>query len=217
MWVRLPPAAPIPGPPLDIACRATPPDSTSCADSRYLGDEFAYLLAMYLGDGVLSRGRRDVWHLRITLDRRYPGIIARCRNAIEIVSGRRPGLVQRVGCVDVSSYWKHWPCLLTQYGPGPKHRRHVELESWQLYLVRLRPDAFLRGLIHSDGCRTINRVEDFEYPRYFFTNHSAEIRALFGFACDLLGIAHRPNNPYCISVARRRSVAILDQFVGPKA
>ncbi len=216
MWVRLPPAAPTPAAPLDIECRAAPPDVTACADSRYLGAQFTYLLGLYLGDGVLSFGRRNVWHLRITLDRRYPGIIQRCQDAIEAVSPPRPALVQREGCVDVSSYWKHWACVLTQVGRGPKHRRPITLEPWQRYLVQRSPQAFVAGLIDSDGCRTLNRVKGFVYPRYFFTNHSADIRELFGLACDLLGVDYRANNPFCLSVARRRSVEILDRFVGPK-
>ena len=31
------------------------------------------------------------------------------------------------------------------------------------------PKEFLRGLIHSDGCRVLNRVNGKGYPRYFFT------------------------------------------------
>jgi hypothetical protein len=217
MWVRLPPAAPEPTAPLDIECRATPPDATTCVDSRYLGAEFVYLLGMYLGDGVVSPLRRGVWHLRITLDKRYPGIIGRCEAAVEAVVCRNPGLVPREGCVDVSSYWKHWPCVLTQHGPGPKHRRRIELEPWQLYLVKQWPEPFVAGLIHSDGCRTLNRVKGYVYPRYFFSNNSADIRALFGLGCELLGVEYRPNRAYCISVARRGSVEILDRFIGPKA
>jgi hypothetical protein len=39
---------------------------------------------------------------------------------------------------------------------------------------------------------------------------------IFGRACDQLGIEWRPNNPFSLSVARRGSVAPLDEFVGPK-
>ncbi|HEV8373977.1 MAG TPA: helix-turn-helix domain-containing protein [Actinomycetota bacterium] len=35
-------------------------------------------------------------------------------------------------------------------------------------------------------------------------------------ACDALGIEWRPHNRWSLSVARRGSVALLDQFVGPK-
>jgi hypothetical protein len=45
---------------------------------------YAYTLGMYLGDGSISRNRR-IWRLRITLDKKYPAIIDRCRQAIEIL------------------------------------------------------------------------------------------------------------------------------------
>jgi hypothetical protein len=83
----------------------------------------------------------------------------------------------------------------------------------------------IRGLIHSDGCRTINRfrtrlpsgrIADYAYVRYFFTNLSDDIRQIFCEHCDLLGIRWTRSNQKSISVANRRSVAILDSFVGPK-
>ncbi len=80
----------------------------------------------------------------------------------------------------------------------------------------------MKGLIHSDGCRVTNRVRNpagkrYEYPRYFFTNHSADIRGIFERACALIGVESRPNNRYNLSIAHRRSVAILDEFIGPKS
>jgi hypothetical protein len=53
-------------------------------------------------------------------------------------------------------------------------------------------------------------------PRYHFTNESDDIRALFGRACDRMGIDWRQNNRNTFSVARRARVARLDEFVGPK-
>jgi hypothetical protein len=52
---------------------------------------YGYLLGLYLGDGCISRSGR-VWKLRITLDASYPGIIRRCREAIDILM---PGSAQR--------------------------------------------------------------------------------------------------------------------------
>jgi Homeodomain-like domain len=79
---------------------------------------YCYVLGLYLGDGSISRNRR-VWRLRVTLDKKYPAIIDRCRQAIEmLMPGQRTGIVPRVGCVDVSLHSKHWPCLLPQHGPG---------------------------------------------------------------------------------------------------
>lgn len=219
VWVRIPPAAPEPGPPLDVECVAIPPDVTACVDTRYLGAEYAYLLGLYLGDGCVSRWRKNVWALRITLDQKYPGIIDSCSAAITDIKGVPPVRVKRVGCCEVCSTWKHWPCVLPQVGSGMKHRRRIDLTDWQRYIVELHPRPFLRGLIHSDGCRVINRVKKgrYAYSRYHFSNVSSDIRAIFQWACGLVGVESRPNNAVNISVARRRSVAILDEFIGPKA
>jgi hypothetical protein len=56
----------------------------------------------------------------------------------------------------------------------------------------------------------------YAYPRYFFTNHSLDIQQLFRDACDIVGIDYCNNRWHTISVARRASVALLDEIVGPK-
>ncbi len=223
MWVRIPPAVPIPDV-LDIECIASPPDVTLCADRRALGDAYVYLLGMYLGDGCLTQAARAVWRLRISLDRRYPCLIDRCQWAIEQVADRSPGRVPRPGCYEVYSNWKHWRCVFPQHGRGPKHKRRIELQPWQRQLIAAYPGEMVRGLIHSDGSRFQNRVRrtwanqtrEYIYPRYMFVNHSAEIREIFVDACEALGVESRPNRAFSISVARRESVKILDALVGPK-
>ena len=96
------------------------------------------------------------------------------------------------------------------------------LADWQQRVGRTHiAEQFLRGLIHSDGCRFTNTVRHgtkvYEYPRYNFTNRSEDIRRIFCDACDLLGVEWRVMNAWNISVARRASVARLDEFIGPKA
>ena len=126
-------------------------------------------------------------------------------------------LVPRVGCVAVSAYWKHWPCVLPQHGPGKKHERPIALTSWQRKIADAQPEALLRGLIHSDGWRGTNTVtvrdRTYAYARYGFKNLSDDIRRIF---CDAVGVEWRVMNATTISVARRESVARLDEFVGPK-
>ena len=113
-----------------------------------------------------------------------------------------------------------------QHGPGKKHLRPIVLASWQLDLTRAHPGALIRGLIHSDGCRVINRfrtelpsgrVARYSYVRYFFTNHSADIRQIFIDHCELLGIRVTQCNHRNLTVSHRDSVAILEELVGPKA
>jgi hypothetical protein len=61
------------------------------------------------------------------------------------------------------------------------------------------------------------RVAEYAYPRYFFSNLSADIRALFCEYCERLGIRWTQSNHRNISVAQRRSVELLDEFIGPKS
>jgi hypothetical protein len=124
------------------------------------------------------------------------------------------------GCSEVYVYSKTLICLFPQHGRGPKHKRPIRLARWQQRIVQRQPELFVRGLIHSDGCRFTNPVRHgqklYTYPRYNFSNASADIRKLFCDACDLLGVEWRVMNARNISVARRGSVARLDEFVGPK-
>ena len=109
-------------------------------------------------------------------------------------------------------------------GPGPKHLRPILLEPRQQSLVGAYPSELLRGLIHSDGCRATNRIthrrngdiKTYSYPRYMFSNRSADIRRLFFEAAAAMGVEARLNNWFSISVARRESVAILEEIIGPK-
>lgn len=184
-------------------------------------DTYSYLLGPYLGDGCISEGPRKVFKLRITCCSAYPKLLAECQEAVqEVMPLNKVGCVQREGCVEVFSYSKHWICLFPQHGVGPKHQRPIVLAAWQEAMVEEHPRAFLRGLIHSDGCRVINKVKGtgkmYGYSRYHFSNTSEDIKDLFGWACDAIGVQWRVNNRMMISVARRESVALLDEFIGPK-
>lgn len=191
---------------------------------------YAYLLGQYLGDGTINHMRRNVYRLSIYSDLRYPNIIDEVTRAISAVMpmnvvGRREHHQPEYpdgGCVELRAYSKHWPCLFPQHGEGLKHLRSIQLSQWQQQIVREHPRLLLRGLIHSDGCRSINRVVNpktkkmYAYPRYEFSNRSSGIRAIFCEACDLLGIHWTVMNSRSISVARRPDVARMDDFIGPK-
>jgi hypothetical protein len=185
-------------------------------------DTYAYLLGVYLGDGHL-RHWGGGWTLRVTLDVGYPLIIEECAGAIETLRGVAPRPRPHHSgskCINLDSGWRSWPCLLPQHGRGRKHTRAIELHAWQQQIVERHAGSFLRGLIHTDGWRGVNRVHvkgrDYEYPRYQFSNRSDDIRRLFCEACDQLAVEWRPWTQFHISVARRDSVAILDRHVGLK-
>jgi hypothetical protein len=209
------------------AVPAAPRPSAPCphCDRRPLDGSYAYLLGTYLGDGHISISQRTAC-LWIYCAGAWPGIQEEVKRAIKtVIPSTSVSVVQRTGCVAVKSFTKHWLCLFPQHGPGMKHTRPIVLERWQEELVAEHTGDFLRGLFHSDGCRmtnwtrrTVAGVERrYEYPRWFFTNRSADILGLCSASLDRLGIAHRFPRPDTISVARREAVAALDAAVGPKA
>jgi hypothetical protein len=185
---------------------------------------YAALLGFYLGDGCVSRLGRT-YSLRISCDAKYPGIVRDVVRLVEVVRGRGPvNLVGAPGCVVVCGYWNHWPCLFPQHGPGRKHERTLVLEPWQKGIVDAYPDAFVRGLFHSDGCRVTNwttrtvagRTKRYEYGRWQFVNHSGDIQRFCTDALDQLGVPWRQSSWKTISVSRRDAVARLDALVGRK-
>jgi hypothetical protein len=187
-------------------------------NQELLGGEYVHLLGLYLGDGCLSRQAREVYKLRIFLDAKYPGIVAEASNDIESVALRQAGKLVRGGtCVEVYSCWRAWPCLFPQHGDGKKHLRTIELAPWQVHLVAQRPQALLRGLVQSDGCRFQNRGRDgWSSPRYAFKNFSLDIHRIFRDACECVGVRWTAAGADTTYVSRKADVAILDEFIGPK-
>jgi hypothetical protein len=112
-----------------------------------------------------------------------------------VMPSSKVSAVARTGCTAIKSTSKHWLFLFPQHGPGRKHERVIELEPWQERIVAEQPGDFARGLLHSDGCRGINRVRRplkdgdrwYGYPRYLFVNHSIDVLRLCGEALDRLG------------------------------
>ncbi|MFC9390781.1 helix-turn-helix domain-containing protein [Streptomyces venezuelae] len=200
-------------------------------DGRELDEvAYAYLLGLYLGDGHIAHSQAmRVPSLSISCTDTWPGLINACVRAMQaVLPGNHASKVQRQGCIEVKIYSKHLACLFPQHGPGKKHERPIVLEAWQREIVELHPWQFIRGLIHSDGSRITNWTtrliggerKRYEYPRYFFTNSSADIIGLFTGALDRVGVewksANQSRTAQNISVARKASVALMDAHVGPK-
>ncbi|SCD38583.1 MULTISPECIES: transcriptional regulator [unclassified Streptomyces] len=120
----------------------------------------------------------------------------------------------RIACADA------WPGLIDACAEAIRISRPHNKDA--------HPWEFIRGLIHSDGCRITNWAtrmvrgerKRYEYPRYFFTNKSDDIRKLFSDTLTAVGVEWttlaRGSKPLNISVARRASVALMDAHVGPK-
>ncbi|MFI7100327.1 helix-turn-helix domain-containing protein [Streptomyces sp. NPDC050161] len=200
-------------------------------DGRELDDAaYAYLLALYLGDGHIIRysGHR-VPSLMITCGDDWPGLMDACEAAMRAVfPDNSVCRVRKTGCHNVKIYSAHLWCMFPQHGEGKKHERPIVLEPWQQQIVDAHPWEFVRGLIHSDGCRIINWTtrsvggtrKRYEYPRYLFANKSDDIRRLFSDTLTKVGVEWtvlaRGSDPFTVSVARKASVALMDAHIGPK-
>ncbi|MFF9122083.1 helix-turn-helix domain-containing protein [Streptomyces sp. NPDC014889] len=205
-----------------------PTDCPRCTGRGFDRIAYAYLLGLYLGDGhIVSKYKQH--HLSIFCNAAQTGLIAAAEDAMHrVMPSTSVQRRRRPGCVEVKSHTMHWVCMFPQHGTGKKHERKIALEPWQQAIVDAHPWEFIRGLIHSDGCRIKNwttrmvagEPKRYEYPRYFFTNVSDDIRQLYTTTLDKLGIkwthCTRHGNPYNISVARKASVALMDAHVGPK-
>ncbi|MEW2577638.1 helix-turn-helix domain-containing protein [Streptomyces syringium] len=191
---------------------------------------YSYLLALYLGDGhIIQYSEHRVPSLMITCANDWPGLMDDCEKAMRAVFPNNSVCrVRRTGCHNVKMYSKHLWCLFPQHGPGKKHERLIALEPWQEAIVDEYPWEFIRGLVHSDGCRITNWTtrlvggvrKRYEYPRYFFTNKSEDILYLYADTLDIVGVewtmTRRGKDPFNISVARKDSVALMDAHIGPK-
>lgn len=189
---------------------------------------YVCLLGIYLGDGYLLNPQARSPVLEVSLDPRYPGIIDECVASIGRVADTTARVTQRKTpkgeAIRLVATSPMWPQAFPQHGRGRKHERPIHLKPWQRALVDRFPQQLLRGLIHADGARVVNRFtmhlaygpREYRYVRYFFTNLSADIRGIFCDACDRLGVHWTQSNAKNISISSRSSVAILDSFIGSK-
>ena len=187
---------------------------------------YCYLLGAYLGDGTVHA--RKGMALNIVNDLRYPGISSEILRAMAKTFPGRPPRVHpsstgesEILCISHPAIVRAFP----QHGVGRKHLRPIVLTEWQAELTHTFPASLIRGLIHSDGCRVLNRfktklprgrVAEYAYVRYFSSNRSADIRRIFVDHCELLGIRVTQSNHRNLTVSHRQSVAILEEIVGPK-
>lgn len=195
-----------------------PPEVAGEAQRR----AYAYLLGQYLGDGCISEQRRQVFRMRVTCAAAWPLIIDLVGQSMKILLPLNAvGHLMREGCIEVGMSSKRWPALFPQHAGGKKHLRPLSLATWQEAIaLDEHPELFVCGLLHSDGCRSINKVtvrgQEYAYPRYFFSNRSEDIHALYAEALSRLSITST-RSWWNQSVAKRKDVAALDAIGASKA
>ena len=148
-------------------------------------------LGVYLGDRSSLPSGGSVTGYAPSLTRSYRGSsmsvrlrsgssALRTRSTRRLRSGRfadsSKGSARRDRCVLALVAMPLPPPARDESTSGP-----VELADWQRGLLVRYPEALLRGLVHSDGCRFINTGTNWRHPRSSFSDLSSDIRRLF---CD---------------------------------
>lgn len=189
---------------------------------------YSYIFGLYLGDGCLNelKNRENNYRLRITQDNKYPKLIEDCRNAITNLLSTKTWLCNKIGCKDITTSKKDLNLWFPQHGLGKKHEREIKLENWQIIVLDKYPQEFIKGLIHSDGCRYEYEIKNkYKFVGYNFTNKSKDIMDIFTSYLTKLSIKHRireknknkPTSMYVCEITKTSEVIKLDLFIGPKS
>lgn len=185
-----------------------------------IAKHYAYVLGIYLGDGHISRLPRT-WRLRVFQDSGYPNTIDRqVRSIKELFPANKVTISNwhTENCKSISVYNSELVSLFPQHGVGRKHTRKIKLEGWQENIVKQNTQEFLSGLMDSDGCVFIANQSGKEYVRAQFTNKSEDIKDLFCWVCDLLGISYWRKVGYKnINIQRKKDIENLLSFYPQKS
>lgn len=199
---------------------------------------YSYLLGFYLGDGCLAYNRKVAgrsYTLIITNHVGFSVMNQRIKDSIKCLFPNK----------EIGTYQKSYPdrksngidikvtgiCLnlLFPHGDGRKHTRKIELTDWQNQMTEKYPQEFIKGLIESDGCRFAPQKKRCpSYIFYQFSNCSTDIHQIlqniaikiglkFTFRKVIRGKSDLNRAPiYSTFFYDRKSVKILESFIGPK-
>jgi len=186
-------------------------------------EAYSYLLGLYLGDGHIVKTKplkngNAVYKFRIFQDAKYINLIQLCIDRMKLVFETEVNLCNQPGCKEIVCYKNNIPDIFPQHGPGKKHLRDIVLTDWQKDIIKQYPKEFIKGLIHSDGCRYVLKQNGYEYVKYEFKNMSRDILGYFDWACSLIDVDTRRHSNNKASVLRtKKDVDIFESFIGPKS
>jgi hypothetical protein len=134
---------------------------------------------------------------------------------MQLLFNSKAVICNRTGCKEISVYKSNLVEIFPQHGPGKKHLRKLELADWQKEIIAKYPKEFIKGLMHSDGCRYL--VND--AVKYELKNYSNDILDFFEWACSLINVDTRRHskNKTATILRKKKDVDIFETFLGPKS
>lgn len=200
---------------LNSLCPLAPPFDPKIGPS--VEDEaYCYILGLYLGDGYICEFPRTK-RLRIFQYSDHERIISKCEQNLRVIfpnnsvkSHKNPN----EKCTITSVYNSHLNLYFPQHGIGEKHKRKISLVDWQESYIKRNPEAFISGLLDSDGSRYFIRGKKLAYQ---FTQVSEDIKEIFKWSCSLIGINvnTRPGKIQT-HIYRKKYTDILETFYHAK-
>jgi hypothetical protein len=176
---------------------------------------------MYLGDGYIDKQPRT-YRLRICLHCEQDKVIKDLVDSLSLIFPNnkiQKVKIKNAAALFVGVYSNRLPLLFPHIGSKEKHKRKIKLNYHQKKILSKIENAksFIKGLIHSDGCRYI--IND--QVRYDFKNKSIDIVKLFIKYCNICGVRTASvrlsdNGCYIVSIYRNKDAAALEEFIGSK-
>lgn len=185
---------------------------------------YSYILAIYLCDGCISTYKTfRAPSIRFFNDSKYPINTKNWADKLKllfpnnsVITFKKP----KANCLVVLAYSKLLLDLFPQHGKGVKHLREIKLTEWQKQIIAEYPQDFIKGCIESDGCIYEQKVGNYSYKRYSFTNKSEDIINIFLWVLSLIGINKEkywnPKEIYVIQNFKPDSIKILQKIINQK-
>ncbi|MBI4358087.1 MAG: LAGLIDADG family homing endonuclease [Candidatus Omnitrophica bacterium] len=177
----------------------------------------AYVIGVAIGDGNLSNPNGRAPRLRITCDARYPFLIRKFCDAIQVLlPENKVNIIKRTkSYVDISCYSKRWERWLGwQSKNGSKYQQNVSVPKWILENKKFSIPC-LRGLIETDG--SIYQDRGYKMVNFVTTiaqlaNDVLTIMAKLGFQAHLYVFSGKHKVKYTVRLSR--NVPTLIKILG---
>lgn len=182
-------------------------------------EAYSFILGEYLGDGYI-RNLPRTYRFDIYNDRKYENLNKLIESKLGIIFPlNKVHRLPKTGCWIITVHNNNMLKFFPQHGKGSKWERDINLEIWQLEIVKKYPFEFIKGLIYSDGCTYLNKLNG-RYV-YSFSQKSTQIMDLMIFALKLIGIdrtySTKKTGQHSLCISSKKHLSILFDKIPPKS
>lgn len=214
----------------ELRALVKPFDITFFTNDDIWCENYAYLFGCYLSNGYINlhNAKYNIFKIRIYQNSLYNNLIEEHKQALSLLCNNAvyKYVNEETNLAEVGCYSQNIDKFFPNYQSGPKHLQPLVLTEWQLEILDRYGIAFIRGMMQTDGSRSVTGNN---FIRYNYTNCSKDIISLFTVVLDKYNLEYvvstydsSYNNKatgataYCVQF-RVGSRLFLEQHVGPKS